>query len=208
MTLAQTPAAGMTTLPAAGANWPTVYGLDLSLTSSGISNGLTAEALIPRRLSGHERLEFHRRSIHERIPEETSLVVMEGPAMSVGYRPGVEEMTYLRGLVSHDLWRRRIPLAVCYPQHRIIYATGAANPAKEYPASQRKTVAKGMVRDAVTARYGVACEGPGRYDQADAVVFAAMGLHWLGYPLAVVPDTHHRALAKVVWPEQVPAVAA
>lgn len=208
MTAIETPAAGMTRLPAAGTTWPTVYGLDLSLTSTGISNGSTAEALIPRRLSGHDRLEFHRRSIHERIPDETSLVVMEGPAMSVGYRPGVEEMTYLRGLVSHDLWRRRIPLAVCYPQHRIIYATGVANPAKEYPASQRKTVAKGMVRDAVAERYGVACEGPGRYDQADAVVFAAMGLHWLGYPLVVVPDSHHRALAKVVWPEQVPAVAA
>ncbi|MEU6168048.1 hypothetical protein [Streptomyces tanashiensis] len=208
MTTIETPAAGSRDIPAAGTTWPTVYGLDLSLTSTGISNGLTAEALIPRRLSGHDRLEFHRRSIHERIPDETSLVVMEGPAMSVGYRPGVEEMTYLRGLVSHDLWRRRIPLAVCYPQHRIIYATGVANPAKDHPASQRKTVAKGMVRDAVAARYGVVCEGPGRYDQADAVVFAAMGLHWLGYPLAVVPDSHHRALAKVVWPEQVPAVAA
>lgn len=207
MTLIETPAAGLTTRPAAGTTWPTVYGLDLSLTSTGISNAVTAEALIPKRLSGHERLEFHRRSIHERIPDDTSLVVMEGPAMSVGYRPGVEEMTYLRGLVSHDLWRRRIPLAVCYPQHRIIYATGVANPAKDYPAGQRKTVAKGMVRDAVTARYGIDCDGPGRYDQADAIVFAAMGLHWLGYPLAVVPDTHRRALAKVVWPEIVPAVA-
>ena len=208
MTATETPAAGRLVIPAAGTTWPAVYGLDLSLTSTGISNGFTAEALIPRQLTGHDRLEFHRRSVHERIPDETSLVVMEGPAMSVGYRPGVEEMTYLRGLVKHDLWRRRIPIAICYPLHRIIYATGVANPAKNYPASQRKTAAKGMVRDAVVERYGVPCDGRGRYDQADAVILAAMGLHWLGYPLMVLPDTHRRALDGVVWPEQTPAVAA
>jgi hypothetical protein len=34
-----------------------------------------------------------------------------------------------------------------------------------------------------------------------------MGLHWLGYPLAEVPDTHSRALAGVSWPKDTPAVA-
>ncbi|MFK0062660.1 hypothetical protein ACIQTN_25965 [Streptomyces werraensis] len=186
---------------------PTVYGLDLSLTCTGISDGTTAHAFIPGTRTGHDRLEFHRRSVRERIPEETSLVVIEGPAMSLGYRPGVEEMTYLRGLIKHDLWKRQIPYAVCPPQHRIIYACGVANPAKDHPASRRKTIAKGMVRDAVIERYGVPCEGRGRYDQADATILAAMGLHWLGYPLAVLPDTHRRALAGVQWPENLPAVA-
>ncbi|MEH0542947.1 hypothetical protein QA802_07660 [Streptomyces sp. B21-105] len=186
---------------------PTVYGLDLSLTSTGISDGTTAQALIPGDRTGHDRLEFHRRSIRERVPDTTSLVVIEGVAMSVGYRPGVEEMTYLRGLIRHDLWRRRIPFAICPPQHRIIYACGVANPAKDLPANKRKTAAKGMVRDAVINRYGVPCDGRGRYDQADATVLAAMGLHWLGYPLAVLPDTHRRALSGVTWPENLPAVA-
>ncbi|MFI8351244.1 hypothetical protein [Streptomyces sp. NPDC085596] len=188
------------------ADWPTVYGLDLSLTCTGISDGHTAEALIPGSRDGHDRLEFHRRAIADRIPDETSLVVIEGVAMSVGYRPGVEEMTYLRGLIRHDLWRRRIPFAICPPQHRIIYACGVANPAKDLPPNKRKTAAKGMVRDAVIERYGVPCEGRGRYDQADSVVLAAMGLHWLGYPLAVLPDTHRRALNGVTWPLNIPAV--
>jgi hypothetical protein len=189
------------------ADIPTVYGLDLSLTSTGISDGLTSTALIAGDRDGHDRLEYHRRTIRDRIPEETSLVVIEGPAMALSYRPGVEEMTYLRGLIKHDLWKRRIPYAVCPPQHRIIYACGVANPAKDYPANRRKTIAKGMVRDAVIARYGVPCEGRGRYDQSDAVVLAAMGLHWLGYPLAVLPDTHRRALDGVTWPLNVPVVA-
>ena len=186
---------------------PTVYGLDLSLTSTGISDGSTADALIPGPRTGHDRLEFHRQAIRDRVPEETSLVVIEGVAMSAGYRPGVEEMAYLRGLIRHDLWRRRIPFAICPPQHRIIYACGVANPAKDHPANRRKTIAKGMVRDAVIARYGVPCEGRGRYDQADATILAAMGLHWLGYPLAVLPDTHRRALDGVTWPLNLPAVA-
>lgn len=201
-TLAATAAAGPRCL-----DIPTVYGLDLSLTSTGISDGKTADALIPGSRTGHDRLEFHRRTIRERIPDETSLVVIEGVAMSVGYRPGVEEMTYLRGLIRHDLWRRHIPVAICPPQHRIIYACGVANPAKEYPANKRKTIAKGMVRDAVIARYGVPCEGRGRYDQADATILAAMGVHWLGYPMAVLPDTHRRALDGVQWPLDIPAVA-
>lgn len=186
---------------------PAVYGLDLSLTCTGISDGTSADALIPGDRDGHDRLEFHRQEVRDRIPDETSLVVIEGVAMSVGYRPGVEEMTYLRGIIRHDLWRRRIPFAICPPQHRIIYACGRANPAKEYPANRRKTAAKGMVRDAVVSRYGVPCEGRGRYDQADSVILAAMGLHWLGYPLAVVPDTHRRALDGVTWPLNLPAVA-
>lgn len=197
----------ITNTPPRPSTLPTVYGLDLSLTCTGISNGTSADALIPGDRDGHDRLEFHRQAVRDRIPEETSLVVIEGVAMSVGYRPGVEEMTYLRGIIRHDLWRRRIPFAICPPQHRIIYACGVANPAKEYPPAKRKTAAKGMVRDAVVSRYGVPCEGRGRYDQADSVVLAAMGLHWLGYPLAVVPDTHRRALDGVTWPLNLPAVA-
>lgn len=205
-----TPTLFDTTIPTLNprpADLPTVCGLDLSLTCTGISDGTRAEALIPGQRDGHDRLEFHRRAIRERIPEETSLVVIEGVAMSVGYRPGVEEMTYLRGIIRHDLWRRRIPFAICPPQHRIIYACGVANPAKDHPANRRKTIAKGMVRDAVVERYAVPCEGRGRYDQADATILAAMGLHWLGWPLAIVPDTHRRALDGVTWPLNIPAVA-
>lgn len=185
---------------------PNVYGLDLSLTSTGIYNGTTAEALIPKGLDGHARLEWQRREVAQRITH-ADLVVIEGPAMALSYRPGVEEMTYLRGLVKHDLWKRGIPYAVCPPQHRIIYATGVANPAKDYPKNERNRACKGMVRTVAVDRYGVECEGRGRFDQADAVILHAMGCHWLGYPLAVVPDSHRRALAAVQWPVIVPAVA-
>lgn len=194
--------------PAGAGPWPTVYGLDLSLNSTGISNGTTADALRPKNLAGHDRIEWQRRQIADRIPADTDLVVIEGPAYSKSYQPGVEEMSWLRGIIQHDLYRRRIPYGICPPNQRTIYATGVANPAKDHPANKRALVAKGMVRDAVHTRYRIDCDGPGRYDQADAVIFAAMGLHWLGYPLALVPDSHHRALAQVAWPVIVPAAAA
>lgn len=103
--------------------------------------------------------------------------------------------------MTQDLWRLHIPYAVAIPHHRTIYATGRANPAQGHPRKERARLAKGIVRTVAVERYGVPCEGPGRYDQADATVLAAMGLDWLGYPTAAVPDTHRRALKSVCWPE-------
>ncbi|WP_405526829.1 hypothetical protein OG426_30615 [Streptomyces canus] len=50
--------------------------------------------------------------------------------------------------------------------------------------------------------------GSGRYDKADAFILAAMGLHWAGWPLAVVPDTHRRPLDAVPWSERTPRLQA
>ncbi|MGV9760214.1 hypothetical protein ACWDUC_30955 [Streptomyces tricolor] len=68
-------------------------------------------------------------------------------------------------------------------------------------------MAKGMVRSVAVERYGVECEGPGRYDQADATILAAMGLGWLGYSTVPVPDSHRRALESVRWTDLIPAAA-
>lgn len=64
-----------------------------------------------------------------------------------------------------------------------------------------------MVRTVAVERYGMPCEGPGRYDKADATVLAAMGLDWLGHPTVPVPGTHRRALKAVLWPDLTPAAA-
>ncbi|MER5548466.1 hypothetical protein ABT072_40000 [Streptomyces sp. NPDC002589] len=71
------------------------------------------------------------------------------------------------------LWHQRIPYAAANPHHRAIYATGRANPALDHLRKERSRVAKGVVRAVAVERYGVECEGPGRYDQADANILAA-----------------------------------
>ncbi|MGW7572358.1 hypothetical protein [Streptomyces sp. NPDC054765] len=185
---------------------PRVIGLDLSLTSTGVAGANWAKTLRPGRRRSHERMNWLCEHIRVGV-EEVDLVVVEGAAYAQGGQAGHHELAGLWWLVTQNLWRHRIPYAVANPHHRTIYATGRANPAQDWPRKERSRVAKGMVRSVAVERYGVECEGPGRYDQADATVLAAMGLDWLGYPTVPVPDTHRRALEAVRWPDLIPAAA-
>jgi hypothetical protein len=190
----ETPAAGLTARPAAaGATRPLVIGLDLSLTSTGVAGTDWAETLKSRH-KGHKRLSWLRMEIYDRT-KAADLVVVEGPSYGHGAMAGHHEMAGLWWIVTHDLWRRDIPYAICPPKVRAIYATGNGN------------AGKGEVRDGVRTWFGVECDGADRYDKADAVTMACLGAHWLGYPIADLPDTHTRALAGVAWPENIPAVA-
>ena len=67
------------------------------------------------------------------------------------------------------------------------YATGKGNSRKA------------AVLDAAQKRYGAILPND---NEADALVLRAMGLHWLGQPLAEVPDGHRAALAGAQWPDR------
>ncbi|MET8677048.1 hypothetical protein ABZW18_05465 [Streptomyces sp. NPDC004647] len=197
------------TLPSvqsAGEWQPRVIGLDLSLTSTGIAGTDWARAARPGRRRSHERMDWLCGHVAVGV-DGADLVVVEGAAYAQGGQAGHHELAGLWWLVTQYLWRHRVPYAVANPHHRTIYATGRANPAQDFPRKERSRVAKGMVRSVAVERYGVECEGPGRYDQADATVLAQMGLDWLGYPTVPVPDTHRRALEAVRWPELIPVAA-
>ncbi|GHE79961.1 hypothetical protein GCM10014715_39140 [Streptomyces spiralis] len=181
---------------------PLVIGIDPSLTCTGIAGDGWADALRCKG-KGHHRLGWLRQEVAERT-RAADLVVIEGAAYGQGGQAGHHELAGLWWILTQDLWDQKIPYAVVTPHGRTIYATGSANPAKDYPKEKRARIAKGMVRDAVAERYGLNCDGPGKYDRADAMILAAMGLHWAGWPLAVVPDTHRRALDAVPWPERTP----
>jgi hypothetical protein len=185
---------------------PRVIGLALSLTSTGVAGTDWAQALRPNQRRSHERLHWLCGHIRTRA-DGADLVVVENAASAHGGQARYHELAGLWWLVTQDLWRLRIAYAVATPHHRALYTTGRANPAQHYPRKERSRVAKGMVRTVAVERYGVPCEGPGRYDQADATILAAMGLDWLGYPTVAVPDTHRRALKTVQWPELIPAAA-
>ncbi|MCB5168044.1 hypothetical protein LG634_24855 [Streptomyces bambusae] len=188
-----TPAAGMTTLPAAGTNTPLVVGLDLSLTSTGLAGpGWTTR--IRTKARGDHRLNYLAGQIGDHI-KQADLVVMEGPSYGHAALAGHEDMAGLRCLVRLFCHRRGIPYGVIAPTSLKLYATGYGR------------AAKGEVRSAVADRYGVHTEGAARYDEADAYVAMAAGMDWLGYQLAPVPDRCAAALAKVQWPPQMPAVA-
>jgi hypothetical protein len=176
---------------------PRVLGVDLSLTATGLAGPGWCHLIASR----HDGDEWSKRSRRlRRIREEVlefampaELVVIEGPAY---------------GAVSQSTWDRaglwwsivavlescEVPYAVVSPSQRLMYASGSGQPPKG-----RKS--KGVVVDAVTRRYPE-YDTAGDDNLADAVVFMAMGCRALGRPLEdSLPQTHLRAMDKVVWPE-------
>lgn len=168
---------------------PRVIGLDLSLTCTGVAGEGWADIIRPKAgLRGHPRLAFIVEQVADHI-RSADLVVIEGPSFGGGVAHRHEDLAGLRVMVRHACWRRGIPYALVPPSCRALYATG------------KGSGSKGAVRDSVRDRYGIECDGPGRYDQADAYALLAMGLHHLGWPLVVVPDTHRRGLDGCQWPD-------
>lgn len=186
----ETPAAPVTAGPRP--RLARVCGLDISLTGTGIATlgGTTRVPTKGRRKDSV--LERHNRMKHitGRVLEEVGtvdLACVEGP---VGYAtPGGS--TWDRGglwwRIVGALLERDIPVAVISPTARAKYATGSG--------ASRKTA----VLEAAGSRYGAILPSD---DEADALILRAMGLHWLGQPLAEVPDGHRAALAGCQWPDR------
>lgn len=197
----QAPAEPITTGPT-----PTVIGLDIALITSGVAGPGWADHFRTTGLTGEDRL--------SRIIETAAsfyrhadFVVIEGAAYSMAKQVGHDEMSAARWMIRCDLRKRDIPFAVVTPDSRTIYATGRARWKDDDGKKLTPKQVKGKVRDEAAHRYCMAFEGTARYDEADAYVLMAMGLDWLGYPLATVPKTHARALKGVAWPTQAVAVA-
>ncbi|MDX3759294.1 hypothetical protein [Streptomyces sp. AK02-04a] len=158
------------------------------------------------------------KNLHERFAQQldgcatfyrhADYVVIEGAAFSKN-NTGADALAALRWMIRQDLWKRGIPYAVINPQSRNMYATGKLRPVPaSVPKKDRYTVGKGMVRDAVHERYGILTEGKHRFDQSDAYILLALGLHSLGHVLAEVPEAWaEQALRGVEW-HNLSAVAA
>jgi crossover junction endodeoxyribonuclease RuvC len=170
---------------------PTVIGLDLSLTGTGVasSRGWTHVIHPGPKMRGHIRMQHIRDTVLEHLPADVALVVVEGPSygnQGSGRQSGHHERAGLWWLVTHALWKRGIDYAVASPAARAKYATGRGNAGKDV-----------VVRE-VTRRFAWFAGGE---DEADALVLAAMGVDWLGCPMAPMPQTHRAALDAVHWPD-------
>lgn len=173
-----------------------VAGLDISLTGTGIAT-LGGTSRVPT--TGRRRdtiVQRNARMAHITDAVLTAvgivdLACVEGPSHhSVG--GSVWDRGGLWWRIVAALCARDIPVAIVPPTSRAKYATGNG--------AARKTA----VLEAARHRYGAIVDTD---DEADALVLRAMGLDWLGQPLATVPDTHRVTLAGVQWPERIPAVA-
>lgn len=177
-----------------------VVGLDLSLTSTGMSDGKqhwvtqTApdrcmEARLDR-LVGRARL-FVGGTVQ--WPKEADLVVIEAGAFSRNMQQGHEELAALRLMVRHAMWSVKVPFAMVPPSTLKLYTAGHGKATKAQ-----------MVR-ALAARHGLDLSDvlvkDGRYDLADAFGLAAMGYAWANRPLMTEgPPPPRASLMAVPWP--------
>lgn len=164
-----------------------VVGLDLSLTSTGISDGQSVYAIQTK--PGPELEDRMDRIVSQCIglvkspmqwtddfPEgrRADLVVLEGAAYGAKGN-AVDQLAGLRWLVRWHLWSQDVPFVVVTPSALKNYTTGMGNATKAE-----------MVR-AVQARHGLSLAHvtlkAGRSDMADAYALAAMGYARYGQPL-------------------------
>ncbi|SFK91906.1 crossover junction endodeoxyribonuclease RuvC [Streptosporangium canum] len=182
--------------PGPAGTTPRVYGLDLSLTGTGIASssgwcdvigagGITTLPLAERDAA----IQHLTNGIVDFIGPDAHLVVIEAPAYS-RRGGGAHERAGLWWRVVHRLLAWEVPVVEVLPNLRSAYATGKARAAKT------------EVVDAVARRWPT-WQTAGNDNAADAVALMAMGLDHLGAPLCPMPVKHRDALAKVAWPEAV-----
>lgn len=197
-----------TLTPSPGPRIFRVVGLDLSITSTGMSDGshhwvtqTPPDHPIERRIDRIvDRVgQFVHGSLLSRGPfpaHLADLVVIESGAFSRGSQSeGAEWLAALRYAVRVKLWQMNVPFAMVTPTALKSYTTGYGQ------ATKPKMV------EAVRDRHGIDLSGvkvkDGRYDLADAVALAAMGYRWLNDPLPTTgPPAPMKPLLSVKWPDE------
>lgn len=164
----------------------TIFGLDLSLTSTGISgNGDIAS--IRTNTSGPERLHIISGEVCERLTSSAQpAVVIEGYSFA-SRNSQAHSIGELGGVVRLELWRRGIPFIAVAPTARAKFATGRGNASKI------------EVTSAVSARTGMVWAGSGADDMCDAWILEEMGLVALGRGRYDWPAVSKSVVSSINW---------
>lgn len=188
-----------------------VVGLDLSLTSTGVSDGQSVHAF---QTSATELTEDRMNRLANQcigfvlspaqwtdgqpLGKRADLVIIEGAAFGAK-GDAVDQLAGLRWIVRTRLRRLGVPFAVVSPTGLKAYTTG----------NGRATKAE-MVR-AVGERHGLDLSRvklkDGRSDMADAYALAAMGYAYIRQPLPTTgPPAPLASLLAVKWPDAATAL--
>lgn len=190
-----------------------VVGIDPSLRASGIAVlalnpvGMTkviALAAVGRdgiRGEGYpqraKRIVAQTRRVVANIPNDTELVVMEGPSYGSQHGAQMDRHALWMGVYS-SLQGRGVAIAVVAPGTREKWATGSV------PRGISRKDRKARVLAAVRAMFPD--ERIRNDDEGDGLILAAMGAHHLGWPLPFETRPRHTTgLDKIEWPEGISA---
>lgn len=173
-----------------------VYGIDPSLTCTGLAKTTPAGVVLTKRVKtapdGDDlsaiarRIRYITSQVVQFAPAEC-LTVVEAPLIPRGHSSGaVLERAWLFGFIVDQLMRRGAIVRVRQAT-RAMYATdnGRASKAEVKAAMRAKFPAVAIPDDNV----------------ADALAMAAMGARWLGEPIDGEPSKKQvQAMAAVLWP--------
>lgn len=187
---------------------PRVVGLDLSLTSTGVSDGHTT-FVVPTApgLMTEARLNHILKTVTRFVlgplgeSDEADLVVIEDGAFSRGAQSsGAEILSALRYMVRTKLWHMDVPFAMVPPTTLKKYTTGDGRASKQdmLHTVHARHAPHSDVLTGVKVSHGL-------YDMADALALAAMGYARISHPLTTQGTEPYRpSLDAVTWPD-VPA---
>lgn len=163
-----------------------IFGLDLSLTATGIANSQLASGTIePPGRGTEQRIRYILDECARWKLPNADLVAIEGP--SYGSQGGkAHERAGLWWCVAYKLWALKIPVVVVAPGTLKKYATGHGH------------ATKSDVRQAVIARWPAF---NGDHNAADALMLVAFAADLAGKPITAMPDHHRVALKAVQLPD-------
>ena len=163
-----------------------ILGVDLSLTSTGISvNGKTGTITTPAK--GSERLSIISLAILDAVIENSiQLVAIEGYSFA-SRNSQAHSIGELGGVVRMRLWERNIPYVDIPPTCRAKFATGRGNAAKT------------EVMSSVSAKTGLVFSGKGADDMCDAWILEEMCRTRIGISDYAWSATQLSALDKIDW---------
>lgn len=148
-----------------------VFGLDLSITATGLAPGLITETVGGPARDGDGRLITIRNRVRHWLRRNTyDLAVLEGLAFTGSE---VASMAMVHGVVRAELWQADVPYALVYPTTLKCFATGNSRATK----TEMKQAASGIA-------------GRKFHDdnQADAHLLRRMGLAALGDTAGLKPE--------------------
>lgn len=178
-----------------------VTGLDLSLTATGVARvewQAPGDFTVATRVYGSKPAGDALTDRADRLTDlagavtnacrGSQLIVVERPAFSSNTGSATDRAGLWWMIVARLIRGAQIPVVDVVNNHLKMYATGKGNAGKD--AVLAETV----------RRYQDHVPNLGGNDEADALVLAAMGTHYVtGHPLVDLPQTHHRALTAVKW---------
>jgi hypothetical protein len=165
---------------------PSVVGLDLSLTATGLANTTGTQRIRCGDLRGCARFSWIASAVFDDgTTQAADLVVIEGPSYGSMSGAGHHEAAGLWWHITYRLEALEVPYAVVPPSTLKKFAAGRGNATKP------------DMRMALFQRAGLDLRDD---NQVDAWWLRAAGLQALGHPLVELPTAQREALDKVAWP--------